>query len=479
MPAREPTSSDLTRRTFLRTGALTVGAVAASGIGVATAAPGGGKGGGGDKGGKGGGAMTNPLYLPPTLDPGAGLVTLTAAPGLVDLGPYNAASAWVYNGGMPGPTLEVSTGDTVQLRFQNDLPEGSITHWHGMVVDHDNDGHPNQEVEAGSHYDYAFPIVQRATMNWYHPHPHERTGKQVALGLAGAFIIRDAQEAALGLPAGVRELPLVIRDGDVDREGTAVIYKPKSSGYEGKKAFVNGTLEPYVEVDNALYRLRVLNGANGRIFRFAFADGRGMTLIGNDGGFLPAPETVTEIELSNGERLDLLVDLRDLDKNDTAMLVDRNSGWDLLEFRVVRSVNDTTLIPTSLPAPPAPLSDPVRTRTFSFDGMGKINGLEYAMERIDFEVPYGQTERWVLTTGGNAPHPVHIHGTYFQVVSRTGGRGQVFPWERGWKDTVLLQDGETVEILIRFDHGHKDLYLMHCHKLEHEDRGMMSNFLVV
>jgi FtsP/CotA-like multicopper oxidase with cupredoxin domain len=88
-------------------------------------------------------------------------------------------------------------------------------------------------------------------------------------------------------------------------------------------------------------------------------------------------------------------------------------------------------------------------------------------------------ERWRFKTGGNAPHPVHVHGASFQVQSRTGGRGNmVFPWEAGWKDTVLLQDRETVEVLVRFD-GYRGLYLMHCHKLEHEDAGMMANFEVI
>jgi FtsP/CotA-like multicopper oxidase with cupredoxin domain len=125
------------------------------------------------------------------------------------------------------------------------------------------------------------------------------------------------------------------------------------------------------------------------------------------------------------------------------------------------------------------LTNPVRTREFSFDGMGKINGKEYALNRIDFQVPFGQVERWRFKTGGNAPHPVHVHGASFQVQSRTDGRGNmVFPWEAGWKDTVLLQDRETVEVLVRFD-GYRGLYLMHCHKLEHEDAGMMTNFEVI
>jgi FtsP/CotA-like multicopper oxidase with cupredoxin domain len=110
--------------------------------------------------------------------------------------------------------------------------------------------------------------------------------------------------------------------------------------------------------------------------------------------------------------------------------------------------------------------------------MSKINGLEYDMNRIDWEVPFGVTEKWRFTTNGNAPHPVHVHGASFQVISRTGGRGQLFPWEAGWKDTVLLEDQETVEVLVRFD-AYTGIYVMHCHKLEHEDMGMMANFRVV
>ncbi len=53
----------------------------------------------------------------------------------------------------------------------------------------------------------------------------------------------------------------------------------------------------------------------------------------------------------------------------------------------------------------------------------------------------------------------------------------MFPWERGWKDTVLLNDDEAVEVLIVFDR-YEGRYLLHCHKLEHEDHGMMMNFIV-
>ena len=109
--------------------------------------------------------------------------------------------------------------------------------------------------------------------------------------------------------------------------------------------------------------------------------------------------------------------------------------------------------------------------------MTRINGRVFELDRIDFQVNVGEVEKWVFTTNGNAPHPVHVHGASFQVTKRTGGRGRLYSWEQGWKDTVLLNDGETVEVLIRFDLAGR--YLMHCHKLEHEDAGMMLNFEVV
>ena len=232
-----------------------------------------------------------------------------------------------------------------------------------------------------------------------------------------------------------------------------------------------------LNVDTALYRFRVLNGASARLFKLALNNGAPFTLIGNDGGLLETSVAVSPIEFSPGERLDLLVDFSQLPVGTKVMLQDLNTGWNLVEFRVTQQVTHTHATPTTL-STITKLSNPVTTRLFSFDGMTRINGKEYDVIRIDFEVPFDTTELWRFTTNGNAPHPVHIHGASFQVQSRTGGRGTLFAWEKGWKDTVLLNDRETVDILIRFD-GYRGRYLIHCHKLEHEDSGMMANFLVV
>lgn len=419
----------------------------------------------------------SPLRIPTTASPSG--LTLTAAPGTADLGGGQQSAAWLYNGQFPGPTLVINNGGRATITFKNGLAQHSITHWHGMVVDHADDGHPQQAVAPGGSYAYDFTVAQRACLNWYHPHPHMHTGEQVYYGLAGAFIVRDSEEAALGLPGGAYEVPLIIRDASFDSAGN-LKFGAKSSGFIGTDPLVNGTRNPYLAVNRAVYRFRVLNGCNARVMQLALGNGAAFTLIGNDGGLLETSTSLTQITIAPGERLDLLVDFGDsasFAANSTVMLRDVSAGWDLLEFRVGSSAATSGSIPTGTLSTITPLSGPATpTRTFSFEGMTRINGRLYDIDRIDFQVPVGTVERWRFVTNGNAPHPVHIHGASFQVKSRTGGRGQLFPWERGWKDTVLLADFETVDVLVRFDRT--GLYLIHCHQLAHEDQGMMSNFAV-
>jgi FtsP/CotA-like multicopper oxidase with cupredoxin domain len=414
----------------------------------------------------------NPLKIPPAASPGN--FALSAAPATVDVGGGKLSNVLAYNGFFPGPTFRANRGDTASIVLSNGLSQPTITHWHGMIVNTVNDGHPREAISPGGTYSYNFPIINRACLNWYHPHPDMLTGEQVCLGLAGAFIINDAEETALGLPSA--EVPLIVRDANFDNTGN-LTYNPTTTGFSGKIPLVNGTRNPYLAVDKGVYRFRVLNGANARLFRLALSNGAPFTVIGNDGGLLETAASVAQIEFSPGERLDLLVDFSGLASGNNVMLRDLNAGWDLLEFRGTGSPGVSYTVPTSL-STITKLTNPVLTRTFIFEGMSKINGQEYDINRIDFQVPFGQTERWLFKTGHNAPHPVHVHGASFQVQSRSGGRGTLFPWEQGWKDTVLLEDGETVEVLIRFE-GYRGLYVMHCHKLEHEDMGMMSNFEVI
>jgi len=340
----------LSRRGFLGVAAASVGAASASGLTASRASA----------AGASRTVLRNPLRIPLEASP-AGL-TLSAAPGIADLGSGRMSNVLAYNGFFPGPTIRARRGDGASVQFGNALAEETTVHWHGMVVPSLADGHPQQAVAPGGSYLYQFPIAQRACLNWYHAHPDGLTGKQVCLGLAGAFVINDAEEAALGLPSGSYEVPLIVRDASVDSRGN-LVYKDRTSGFLGNIPLVNGTRDAKLDVDTALYRLRVLNGANARVFRLALGNGAPFTLIGNDGGLLETGVEASQIVLGPAERLDLLVDFRGLPLGTSVMLRDLDARWDLLEFVVTRSLDAGGSIPTGTLSTIPKLAGPVRTRT--------------------------------------------------------------------------------------------------------------------
>lgn len=403
-----------------------------------------------------------------------------------------------------GPTFRVNNGSAVNIFLQNNLSEHTNIHWHGLKIPALMDGHPDQLAMAGGTFRYQFTINQRAGLSWYHPHPHENTGKQVFQGLAGLFIINDAEEAALNLPSGQYEIPLVIQDKRITTTGIA--YNPSMeevmAGYMGESIVVNGIHSPFAEVATRYYRLRMLNGSNARLYNLAFSNNTDMIIIGNDGGLLKNPVTVKDILIAPGERLDVLVNFSGVPVGTELFLVSKEfahggtaqgkQSFNILKFKVAVALTDSFTVPASLSVINSiPASSAVKTRTFDIsnamehhgvpmnNGMQmrhRINGKLFDSNRIDENVSANTTEIWVFDNSkGDEPHPMHLHGVFFQVLDRTGGRGDKIASESGWKDTVLVMPGETVRVLVPFENN-KGKFVFHCHNLEHEDDGMMLQY---
>ena len=162
--------------------------------------------------------------------------------------------------------------------------------------------------------------------------------------------------------------------------------------------------------------------------------------------------------------------------------VPQGAEMDLVEFVVTGGrIEDTMPLPTRLSEiPPPPVDAESTRRAFRFNSMmmqHTINRRSFELERVDVRVRRGRPEVWSIVNESEFPHPVHIHSGQFRVLSRSGGRDRVMPWERGLKDTVLALPGEAIEVAVHFA-DYNGLFLMHCHNLEHEDMGMMTNFLV-
>ena len=421
-----------------------------------------------------------------------------------------------------GPTFRIRQGQRVRVHFENRLTERSIVHWHGLDVSEENDGHPRLAVGPGGTRSYDFQVSNRPGTYWYHPHPDGRTAPQVYAGLAGLFIVTDGSDQARGLPAEEFELPLVLQDRLLD-DGGQLVYQPNPMlGLIGDRAFVNGRLSPRFEVRDGTYRLRVLNGSNARIYKLAWSDGSAMVVLGSDGGLLSAPQSKPYLMLAPGERAEIWADFGRRPGGDEVALQSLSfegagmggmsggmmmgssgrrgldNGTPLTLCRFAKGGTGVRLkLPTQFDslafAAPETVSNTGAPRRFQVSmAMMRwmLNGRLFEMDDVvaNEHIKRGVTEDWLFSNAGNMmalPHPIHIHGGQFQLISRVVSP----PWkdaaatvalgliDQGWKDTFLLMPGETFRVRVRFP-THVGLFLYHCHNLEHEDMGMMRNFRV-
>ncbi len=216
------------------------------------------------------------------------------------------------------PILRIESGARFQATLSNELKEPTIIHWHGLDVPGDMDGHPASTIAPGGRFEYDFKVKNRGGTYWYHTHAHKLTAKQAYGGLASFFLIEDEDQRrlnkALDLRLGETDVPLVIQDKQFDAAG-GLRYQPNMHedmmGFLGDVILCNLTPNAYLSVTPRLYRFRLLNGSNARIYRLAFVKGQTLlnfSVIGTDGGLLDQPHTVTEAYLSPGERLEVLFD---------------------------------------------------------------------------------------------------------------------------------------------------------------------------
>jgi len=420
--------------------------------------------------------------------------TLTAQLTTSNINGNNISVFGYQSNSILGPTIRANSNSSVNINFQNNLNEDNNIHWHGFKIPSNMDGHPSNVISAGGSFNYQFIINQRAGLNWYHPHTHGFTGSQVYKGLSGLFIINDNEESSLNLPSGNLEIPMVIQDKRLS--STALNYAPsmseKMTGFMGESILVNGVSSPFKEVSTRFYRLRILNGSNARIYNLNFSNNSSFTIIGNDGGLLRTPETVNNILLGPAERLDILVDFSGATLGSEIFLESAtfsNAGnaqgsqsFKILKFKVTSSFSDNFNIPSTLSTIPV-LSTATNTRNFTLSetqmSMGdphRINNKVYDLDRIDETISPNTTEYWYFENKGTEPHPMHIHGVQFQILERIGGRG-IIPSEQGWKDVVLVLPGEKVKLIIPFG-SFPGKFVFHCHNLEHEDDGMMLQYLI-
>ena len=431
-----------------------------------------------------------PLAIPPLLEPttenGVSHYGLTIGTSQHDYKQARMTDTYSYNGTpVLGPTLRLRTGDSVVISVTNELDETTTTHWHGADVPAEDDGGPHSTIPPSTTWVADFDVIQPAATLWYHPHAHGSTAEHVYRGAAGLIIIEDDNPAAAALPStySVDDIPVIIQDRDFTQDGQ--LDFAIDDGEEGNlysTLTVNGTINPFVEVPEGLVRLRLLNGSQARIYRLSVEDAS-MTKIASDGGYLAGPVVLEQLVLAPGDRAEIIVDVG----MESAALVDSVFGR-VLELRPSGSASGTGILPDKL-ATIEPISESEITvdRSFhmgdvrnfwEFDASWAINGVQFDMSRIDVSVQLGDTERWTLSSD-DGQHVFHPHQIQFQILAINGEPPP--PEESGWEDSVLVNADREVVIAARFNSyaAEETPYMFHCHILDHEDLGMMGQFLIV
>lgn len=459
----------------------------------------------------------NPLQIPPLIQ--STNITLTLDEGTTEFYPGIITNTMGANGNLLGPTLLMTQGDNVSITVDNQLADSTTIHWHGMHVAPENDGGPHTAIPQNGQWNPQFTVLDKAGLNWYHPHLHMHTDEHVSKGIAGLIIVRDAEEAALNLPNtyGVDEFPLVLQTKGFDANGQIVIHTNLDTS-----VLVNGTVNTIATFPAQVVRLRVLNGSSQRVMEFGFSDNRTFQLIGTDGGLLTAPLALTRYRLAPGQRIDVLLDLTtSLGQNfqlmsfgseipsghygaaqpgmgagATSSLIGytsnplNGSNYQLLDITVgAPTASPVTTVPSAL-ASFTPLleasANATRTLTFTsstamnnLNGPFLINGAGFDMMTINYTIPLDNIEIWSLTNQTPIAHPFHIHDVQFFILDINGVAPPAHL--QGYNDVILVPGGMgNVRFIAQFsDHANDSIpYMYHCHMLMHEDEGMMGQFLV-
>jgi len=381
-------------------------------------------------------------------------------------------------------------------------PVPLITHLHGGEVHSTSDGHPEAWFTYnGSRGDafnvtavgtgqpnearFFYPNQQPPTTLWYHDHALGITRINVMSGLAGFYLLRDSWEFTPGatgkrpLPFGVYEYPIAIQDRSFNVDGSMwfpkigldpMVHPYWQPEFFGNTIMVNGKVWPNLNVEQALYRFRLLDGSNARFYTLWFQVKPLNPLlnppplmfyqIGTDGGYLSAPVPLTSLTIAPGERADILVDFSTLSPGDRVIV--RNSAkapfpagtapdpktvGQIMQFTVTGPLSDTsqpTTIPLTLPSTIPTLTPNAPSRTLTLiEKMGMLGPTEIFLDgqrwagnpiqAISEKPQVGSTEDWYIVNPTADTHPIHLHLVQFQLVSR-----QKFDAKKYLTDWMLL-----------------------------------------
>lgn len=417
--------------------------------------------------------------------------------------PHPETEVWAYDGRVPGPEIRVPQGSRLRLAFTNKLPEPTTIHCHGIRLPNAMDGVPHltqEPIDPGDTFVYEFTCPDAGTF-WYHP--HFNSAAQVGRGLYGALVVEEHDP-----PAVDRDVLWILDDWRLRNDASISndfgnLHDVTHAGRIGNTVTVNGRIPETFQVRRGeRIRLRLINAANARVFALSFAE-HNPTIIAIDGQPVePHVPADRRIVLGPAMRTDLVLDFAGEPNTRYAVLDDY---YPRLQYKLLDLVYASDALRERPPAAdvrlqPNPVAEPdlasaERHRVVLGGGMmgGMVSaivdgremdsmsmfrrGIAWAMNGIAmtehvheplFTFRIGRSYMLELVNETVWPHPMHLHGHVFRVLSRNGAAES----HRPWQDTVLVPGRERAEIAFVADNPGD--WMFHCHVLEHQVAGMMG-----
>jgi FtsP/CotA-like multicopper oxidase with cupredoxin domain len=436
------------------------------------------------------------------------LYEITQKAGLAQILPSVKTPIFGYDGIAPGPTIVARKGQPIAVKMVNSLPlrhpqwgydAWTSCHLHGSASKPQYDGYASDITRPGEYKIYHYPNIQDARTLWYHDHGVHHTAENAYMGLAALYLLRDEVEDGLPIPKGAYDLPVVITDKMFAADGTFMYDDEGHSGLYGDVILVNGQPWPNLKVARRKYRFRILNASLSRGMRLQLSDGSPMTIIGTDGGLMPAPQQTVQLRLGMAERYEVVIDFAryragtkiqlrnlgvpnsdDFDHTDKVMQFEVTADpFDPANNEVPAQLNPNMEI---MGLQEADAVETVKIRVHRSNGMWKINDTTWddvvksEFQKVVATPKLNDVQIWEIeNASGGWFHPTHIHLVDFKILSRNGRAP--FNYELGPKDVAYVGENETVRAIMRFAHE-EGRYMIHCHNLPHEDHDMMAQFRV-
>ena len=405
-----------------------------------------------------------------------------------EIAPGKVIDAWGFNKQLPGPVIKANKGDTLIIKFKNNLKEPTVIHWHGIRLPASMDGTDavQKPVGPGEEFEYRFVVPDAGTF-WFHSHADETF--QMERGMYGALIVNDKND-----PVTDNEKVLMIDDMKLTSDNE--FKKPgwffarwleRHDGREGETLLINGKENSVININaGQIERWRIINSSSARYF-LLHLEGKEFQLIATDGNFLESPKTVTEVLITPGERYDIAVGpfkegeefrLESLPYNRMASIKPKRQTF--ATIKVGESKSSIASIPSKLnEIKPLAAQEAEVTRKVKFSvGPNLKDGTNFLINNDthinDKPVRVGELQVWEVFNASLMDHPFHLHGFFFQVIDINGQP----PEYLAWKDTVNLPPRSKVKIAWIPD-NRPGTWMYHCHILEHHEAGMMAHFEVI